>query len=220
MQTYAYGQEGPYRRFRPVVTWVFLAVNILAYFYLEFDGSTTDSLYMIRKGTLVVSLVLEKHQYYRLVTSFFMHFGFAHLFNNMLLLWYLGERLEEYLGHVKFAVSYMVCGIGANIASLVYYAMFEPYVSSAGASGAVFGIVGAMLWIVIRHRGRLAGVTSRQLLLMILFTLYSGFSESGINNVAHVAGLILGFLLGILLYRAHGRKRGSAEAYAGAGNGY
>lgn len=198
-----YGGER-YRRFYPVVTWLLLAANILFFAYLEWGGSTNDGYYMVQHGTLVPALVAENGEYYRLFTSFFMHFGFRHLFNNMLLLWYLGIRLEKYLGHVRFAVTYLVSGLGANAVSLMYYIFAGPYANCAGASGAVFGIVGAMLWIVLRHRGRLADLTGRQLMLMILFTLYNGFSSMGINNTAHIAGLVIGFLLGALFYRKRG----------------
>ena len=150
---------------------------------------------------MVPMLVMEWKEYYRLFTAFFMHFGIGHLFNNMLLLWYLGSRLEKYLGHGKYAVTYLLCGLGGNVISLIYYLFTYPYANSAGASGAVFGVVGAMLWVVLRHRGHLADLTTRQLLMMILFTLYSGFTDSGINNTAHIGGLVLGFLLGMLFYR-------------------
>lgn len=190
-----------YRRFYPVVTWLLLAANILFFVYLECGGSTNDGYYMARHGTLIADFVLERREYYRLFTAFFMHFGFSHLFNNMLLLWYLGTRLEKYLGHVRFTVVYLASGLGANVISLLYYMLTDPFVNCAGASGAVFGIVGAMLWILLRHRGRVADLTSRQLVLMIVFTLYNGFADSGINNVAHISGLLAGFLLGMLFYR-------------------
>jgi len=188
------------KRFMPIVTWAFLAVNILYYIWLEIHGSTNDTAFMARCGTLIPQLVMNRGEYYRFVTSFFMHFGFRHLFNNMLLLWYLGIRLERYLGHVRFAALYLLGGIAANAVSFWYYMQENPFVSCAGASGAVFAIVGAMLWIVLRHRGRLVDLTARQLLLMILFTLYNGMTSAGINNTAHVAGLVVGFLLGALFY--------------------
>ncbi len=202
-----YGTGGGYygqpkvRPFTPFVTWILLAANILFFLYLEWQGSTEDSYFMVAHGTMVPMLVVEWQEYYRVFTAFFMHFGIGHLFNNMLLLWYLGSRLEKYLGHVKFGVTYLACGLGGNLVSLAYYLFTEPYTNTAGASGAVFGIVGAMLWIVLRHRGRLADLTGRQLGLMILFTLYNGFTSSGINNAAHIGGLIIGFLLGMLFYR-------------------
>ena len=201
MHVYRENYNTYHRQFYPVVTWVLLAANILYFIYLEIGGSTNNGYYMMQHGTLVPLLVLEYDEYYRLFTSVFMHFGFRHLFNNMLLLWYLGMRLEKYLGHWRYGVVYLATGLGANAVSLLYYALTEPLVNCAGASGAVFGIVGAMLWIVLRHRGRMADLTSRQLLLMILFTLYNGLSSSGVNNVAHVSGLVMGFLFGMLFYR-------------------
>ena len=195
------------RRNYPVVTWLFLAANILYFIYLEWIGSTENGYFMMAHGTMVPMLVIEGKEYYRLITSFFMHFGIGHLFNNMLLLWYLGSRLENYLGHGKYALTYLVCGLGGNAISLGYYLMTEPYVNSAGASGAVFGIVGAMLWVVLRHRGQLADLSTRQLVLMIAFTLYGGMTSGGINNAAHVAGLILGFACGVLFYRGGQRLR-------------
>lgn len=182
----------------PVMTIVFLAINILVYVYLSIHGSTKNGYYMIEHGAMVPYLVIERREYTRILTAFFLHFGFSHLFNNMLLLGYLGVRLEQQLGHVRFAFIYLLAGVIGNVCSLIYYISKEPYASCAGASGAVFGIVGAMLWLVIRHRGRLEGITARQLLLMILFTLYSGITDTGINNVAHAAGLVSGFVLCII----------------------
>ena len=189
------------RAFAPVVTGPLLGANLLVFLYLEWNGSTTDSLYMVEHGTLVAAYVLEYGEYYRLFTSLFLHFGFSHLLGNMLLLGYLGVRLEQYLGHWRYLTVYLLSGLGGNVVSLLYYTLTYPYVNSAGASGAVFGIVGAMLWVVLRHRGRLAGLTSRQLMLMILFSLYSGLTSIGINNAAHVSGLAIGFLSGACLYR-------------------
>ena len=197
------GRYGQYsrRQFIPLVTWLLLAANVLYYLYLEWQGSTVDGYFMVEHGTMVPMLVVEWKEYYRVFAAFFMHFGIRHLFNNMLLLWYLGSRLEKYLGHGKFAITYLMCGLGGNLISLVYYLFTDPYTNTAGASGAVFGIVGAMLWVVLRHRGQLADLTSRQLILMIVFTIYNGLADSGINNAAHIGGLLVGFLLGILFYR-------------------
>lgn len=198
-RTEEYQAEEHRARYIPFMTGIFLAANILVFLYLSLHGSTQDGYYMVRHGTMVPALVLEEGEYSRIFTAFFLHFGFSHLFNNMLLLGYLGVRLEQNVGHIRFALIYLLAGIIGNVCSLFYYISREPYASCAGASGAVFGIVGAMLWLVIRHRGRLEGITARQLLLMTLFTLYNGVTDTGVNNVAHVAGLLSGFLLCVLL---------------------
>lgn len=192
-----YGRNG---RAQPIVTWLLLAANILYFLFLEWNGSTQDGYFMARHGTLVAAFVQEDGEWYRLFTSFFMHFGFSHLFNNMLLLWYLGMLLEKHMGHWRFAATYLASGLGANFLSLIYYLKTSPYANCAGASGAVFGVVGAMLWIVLRHRGQLEGLTSRRLLLMIFFSLYTGLTSIGINNTAHISGLAIGYVCGMSFY--------------------
>ena len=72
---------------------------------------------------------------------------------------------------------------------------------SAGASGAIFGIIGALLYIAIRNRGRIGNVTGRGLIFMIVLSLYYGFTSSGVDNFAHIGGLLSGFILSILVYR-------------------
>lgn len=194
---------------KPYAAVSLVAANILVFLWLTVTGSTLDSRFMIEHGTMVPVLVLEEKEYYRVITAFFLHFGFSHLLNNMILLGYLGAKLEENIGHLRFAVIYLAAGILGNVVSLFFYAKSEPWVSCAGASGAVFGVTGAFLCLAVRHRGKLEGITVRRLLLMILFTLYNGYVDSGVNNTAHLAGLITGILLGMLLT---GRSARTKEA--------
>ena len=74
-------------------------------------------------------------------------------------------------------------------------------VVGAGASGAVFGVVGGLLYIVVVNRGRLEDLSTHQLVVMVLFSLYSGFVRNGVNNVAHIAGLVIGIVLAIIFYK-------------------
>ena len=119
----------------------------------------------------------------------------------MLLLFVLGDNLERALGKVKYAVFYLVCGVGANVASMCVNLMEGSYAVSAGASGAIFGVVGGLLYVVAVNRGRLEDLSTRQLGILAAFSLYHGFTSSGVNNVAHVAGLLLGVVMGAVLYR-------------------
>lgn len=75
---------------------------------------------------------------------------------------------------------------------------------SAGASGAVFAVMGGMIYVIIRHRGRVADLTVRQMLIMAAFSLYFGFASEGVDNVAHIGGLLSGFLIAVIFY--HPRK--------------
>lgn len=195
-----------YRK-KAYVNGTLIVINILYFLYLEIAGSSLNNGFMVEKGALYAPLVLEYGQYYRLLTSTFMHFGINHLLNNMLVLFVLGDNLERALGKVKYLIFYLLSGIGANIVSLIFYSGERGYyIVSAGASGAVFGVVGGLVYAVAVNKGRLEDLSSNQLIVLILFTLYHGFTNAGVNNAAHIGGLIVGVLLGIILYRKPKRR--------------
>ncbi len=186
---------------RAYITGGLMAANILYFLYLEIAGSSEDTLFMLKHGAMFAPLVLEHGQYYRLLTSTFMHFGIRHLTNNMLMLFLLGDNLERALGKVKYLVFYLLCGIGANVVSMLVN-LSSPYaLVAAGASGAIFGIIGGLLYAVLINHGHLEDLNTFQLLVMILFSLYLGFTGGGVDNAAHIAGLLIGFVLAALLYR-------------------
>ena len=188
-----------------------IAVNVAVFLFLETRGSTEDSRFMIASGALFWPAVTGEGEYWRLLTAVFMHFGMEHLANNMLLLYVLGDNLERALGKVKYAVFYLVCGLGANVISMVTDIRQNSYVVSAGASGAIFGVVGGLMYAVIANRGRLEDLSARQMVILAVLSLYHGFTSRGVNNVAHVAGLVLGVVMGIILYRKPERRTGWME---------
>ena len=206
-----------------------MALNVLAFLYLEIAGSSEDAYFMYTKGAMLAPAVLEGGQYYRLftalcmhfengqwyriLTSMFMHFGINHLINNMLVLFVMGEPLERALGHGRYLILYLTSGIGANIISML---LREPdsMVISAGASGAIFGVIGGLLYLVIANKGKMEDLSTRQLVIMIAFSLYFGYTSTGVDNTAHISGLIFGFLLGMLLYRRPiGHKKWRVDDY-------
>lgn len=180
---------------------VLIALNIGYFLLLEMIGSTEDSMFMIQHGAMFEPLVREREEYYRLLTSVFMHFGINHIANNMIILFVLGDNMERALGHIKYLVFYLSCGVGANIVSMMVNVMQGDVVVSAGASGAIFGVIGGLLYAVVINHGRLEDLSTRQLTVMILCSLYFGFTSTGVDNVAHVAGLIIGIVMAALLYR-------------------
>ena len=187
----------------PVVNLTIIAVNFMYFGYLEIVGDTENTIFMVAHGALYLPAVLQG-EYWRLLTSVFMHFGIGHIVNNMLVLYVLGDNLDRALGSVKYLILYLVCGIGANIVSLWFdwtVGAHEILSVSAGASGAVFGVVGGLLYAVAVNRGRLEDLSTRQLAVMILISLYFGFTSTGVNNAAHVAGLMIGIIMGLILYR-------------------
>ena len=178
-----------------------IAINVLYFIFLEMTGSSENSLFMIQHGAMYEPLVTENGEYYRLLSSMFMHFGINHIVNNMLMLFILGDNMERALGHIKYLFFYLICGVGANIASMTVNVMNEELVVSAGASGAIFGVIGGLLYAVAVNHGRLEDLSTRQLVVVILCSLYFGFTSGGVDNVAHIAGLLIGIVMAMLLYR-------------------
>lgn len=184
----------------PVNT-ILAALNIIVFFVLDLMGDTEDAVFMLAHGAMYPPAVLLEGQWYRLLTSAFLHFGFQHLVNNMIMLVCLGSYLERALGKVKYIIFYLAAAVGSSLVSLGIMLYTGNIAVSAGASGAIFGIIGALLYMLIRNRGRFADLTMVRFLLMIALSLYYGFSSTGVDNAAHVGGLVIGFVLGIILYR-------------------
>ena len=188
-----------------------IAINILYFFWLEFQGSTENAVFMVDHGAMYTPLVVEGGEYYRLLTSVFMHFGISHLVNNMIIQFVLGDNLERALGKIKYLVFYLICGAGANVLSMIVSIDDYEQAVSAGASGAIFGVIGGLLYVVIRNRGQLEDLSTRQLVLFVACSLYFGFSSTGIDNAAHIGGLVLGFLLAMFFYTMPEKRRPNAE---------
>jgi membrane associated rhomboid family serine protease len=140
-------------------------------------------------------------QWWRLLTSVFLHFGLLHLVFNMWALYVNGRMAERIFGSVRYLVIYLVAGVTGSLASLLWH----PVVNGAGASGAIFGVLGALLAFFVKKAGGVpASVTKAQLRIAMVFVAYSllnGARYRGIDNAAHIGGLIGGFLLGYLLSR-------------------
>ena len=186
------------------VTVLLILINTLIFLVVEFTGGSENGQHMLECGGAYAPLILGQGQWYRMFSSMFLHFGAPHLINNMLVLFVLGQRLEPVTGKIKFFLIYIFGGLGGNMLSL-FFDMYAGNTSlSAGASGAVFAVMGGMIYVIIRHRGRVADLTVRQMLIMAAFSLYFGFASEGVDNVAHIGGLLSGFLIAVILY--HPRK--------------
>ena len=185
---------------KPIVTISLVALNVLVFLVMEMMGSTSDTEFMIEKGAAWPPYILSG-QYWRLLTSTFMHFGFEHIMNNMLVLVCAGPILEKALGHLKYLLLYLMAGVGGSVLSFLQMLDSGDYAVAAGASGAIFGVIGALLWVVIRHKGRYETLTGKGLLFMIVISLYYGISSGEVDNWGHIGGLLMGFFLGVILYR-------------------
>ena len=188
-----------YRKKAPC-TVALIVVNVAVFIFLSFGGMTEDAYYMLQNGAMYLPL-LQQGEYYRLITSIFLHFGFSHLVNNMLMLGVMGWQLELVVGKIKFLIIYFAAGIGGNMLSALVEMRTGDFAVSAGASGAIYGIIGALLYIAVRNHGQIGNVSGQGILVMIALTLYYGFTSSGVDNFAHIGGLAVGFVLAVLLYR-------------------
>lgn len=190
-------------------TVVLIAVNTAVFLALSFIGMTEDAGFMLQHGAMYAPDILYNGKYYELFTSMFLHFGFQHLMSNMISLGVMGWQLESAIGRIRYLLIYLLSGIGGNLLSLAADIHGGEYVVSAGASGAIFGIIGALLYIAIRNYGRVGSVSGRGIVFMIIITFYYGYSNTGVDNYAHIGGLISGFLLAVILYHKSGRKKGT-----------
>ena len=186
------------------VTVLLILLNTLIFLIVEFTGGSENGQHMLECGAAHAPLILEQGQWYRVFSSMFLHFGAPHLINNMLVLFVLGQRLEPAVGRLRFLLIYIAGGLGGNFISLFWDMRTGDYSVSAGASGAVFAVMGGMIYVIIRHRGRVADLTMKQMLIMAAFSLYFGFASEGVDNAAHAGGLLCGFLAAVIFY--HPRK--------------
>lgn len=190
----------------PVNTGIIL-LNIFAFLLVELTGSSLNSRHMLACGAAGTFDIAQNHEYYRLATAMFLHFGIQHLGNNMLVLFFIGDCLERNIGKWKYFTIYILGGISANYFSFLLELRNREYVVSAGASGAVFAAIGALLYVVIKNKGRVENFTMKQLLVMAVLSLYHGIASAGVDNAAHFGGLFSGFFLAVLFYHGPKRKR-------------
>lgn len=171
----------------PVVSGVLVGINVLVFLVCNFS----DVLY--KAGIMSAYAVLEKREYGRILWAMFLHSDIEHLFNNMVILAFLGAMIEKEVGHVNYGIFYFLSGIGGNLLSLLEKAVTGDMSGSIGASGAVFGLDGVLLAMVLLLDRKMEGVTPGRVIFMVVYSLYTGFSGENIDNAAHVGGLIIGF---------------------------
>lgn len=180
---------------------VIFAINIIVFVVMSYFGSTENIDYMLHHGAMFVPAVVDGGQYYRFITCMFLHFGFMHISGNMIVLLFLGDNVERAAGWIKYLIIYFGGGLIGSIGSFLYALVYDRGIVSAGASGAIFALIGALLCIVVKNKGRLEDMTTSRLCIMIGYALYSGFTSENVDMAAHLFGLMGGFLLAMIVYR-------------------
>ncbi len=169
---------------------ILIAINIIIYMYCTYAGEV-----VYNRGCMDAERVLLDGEYYRFFTSMFMHGGIDHIVSNMIFLAALGEMLERVIGHVRFAILYILSGIGGGLFSIANVLLSGNHHTSVGASGAIFGLIGAMLILVVIYNGRYQDISVGRMIFAIVYMVYDGMRSEGIDNAAHVGGLIFGALI-------------------------
>jgi len=185
-----------------LITPALVGLNILVFLVMILNGvhpfqPTTDSL--LQWGADYGPRTVGDGEWWRLAKSMFVHVGLIHLAFNMFVLWQGGFFIERLLGNAGFLIVYMVSGIAGGLASVAWH----PYVVSAGASGAIFGLYGALLGYLIASRNSIpAEVLSpltRSAMVFVGFNLVYGILQAGIDVADHIGGLVAGFACGLIL---------------------
>ena len=180
---------------RPIITYTLIAINVVIFILMYVLGNgSTDNATLVYFGANNAELV-RSGEFYRLITAIFLHIGVIHLLFNMYALYIIGPQLESFYGKAKFLTIYLVSGIIGNLLANI----FEVNTLGAGASGAIFGLFGALLYFGYHYRVYLGSVIRTQILPVIILNLLIGFTTPAISSSAHIGGLIGGILISMAL---------------------
>jgi len=183
-------------------TYLFLGMNVGVFALMCLAGGlsamSADDRVLVGFGAKVNELIRANGEYWRFVTSMFIHIGLIHLLFNNYALYIVGQEIERLYGSSRFVLLYLLTGICGSLASYLYTEN-----TSAGASGAIFGLFGVLAAFAFRYRGEVPDVIrnsiKKRVIPLIALNLMIGFSVSQIDNAAHIGGLASGLLLGFLI---------------------
>ena len=182
--------EKVFKNKEPYITYLFIILNVI-YFVIptllgEYNSIINE--YCVRGAEI------RNGEYYRLLTGIFLHGGLWHLLVNCYSLYTIGSQIENFLGKMKFTIIYLFSGLIGSLFSMSFN-----NVGSVGASGAIFGLMGSLLYFGYYYRVYLGSVVKTQILPLIILNLAMGFMSSGIDNFAHIGGLIGGIIITMAL---------------------
>ena len=180
-----------FTRKTPVITYILIGICALMYFGPLLLGTSNE---FINKYAIYKPYILGG-EYYRLLTGTFLHANLVHLLFNCYALYVIGSQLESYLGRFKYLIVYLFSAITGSLMSIIFLGNGV----SVGASGAIFGLMGSMIYFGYHYRVYLEEVLKTQIIPLVIVNLVIGFLSTGIDNFAHIGGLIGGFIITIAL---------------------
>lgn len=178
---------------RPFLTYGIIGINLAVFFLMTLAGGSENQAVLIAFGAKVNSLI-RAGEVWRFFTSMFIHIGSLHLIFNLYALWSLGSFTERLFGHWRYLVIYLLSGLGGSIASFFFTTGL-----SAGASGAIFGLLGALLYYSLKRPWLWKSGLGMNLVLVLVINFGFGLTQPGIDNFAHLGGLLTGLVASILL---------------------
>ncbi|MFV9510234.1 rhomboid family intramembrane serine protease [Tepidibacillus sp. LV47] len=186
--------KGIFHYGKPYFTYILIGINTLIYLLMEMKGGSTDPRILLQFGAKE-SYLITQGEYWRLIAPIFLHIGFIHFALNSTALHYLGQITERIYGSFRFFVIYLMAGIIGNMISF----LFSPNSIGAGASGAIFGLFGALLYFGYVHPSLFFKTMGKDILTIIAVNLIFGLTVANIDNYAHIGGLIGGFFVSALV---------------------
>ena len=182
----------------PYITYALVGINVIIFIFEELSGGSENIQTAIDFGALYTPYVIFNGELYRLFTSMFLHFGVEHIGANMISLWAIGPYVEHYFGHFLFLVLYIFSGIIGNMTSMFFEWNSGIFNISAGASGAIFGILAVFILFAMNPKLRRIFPIQR-VILSIVLSLAAGFDDPSIGFAAHFGGLLGGFILALIM---------------------
>ncbi|MBU8789857.1 rhomboid family intramembrane serine protease [Oceanobacillus caeni] len=186
---------------KPFFTYVFIIINLLMFFLLEVKGGSTNTDTLLQYGAKYNPGMIEDNQWWRILSSMFIHIGFFHLLMNVMAIYYLGILVEKMYGRWRFLFIYLLSGIGGGLASFAFSVNI-----SAGASGAIFGLFGALLFFGFIYREIFFQTLGSNVLLILAINLILGFVVQQIDMAAHIGGLVAGFIASAIIFLPKKKK--------------
>lgn len=176
---------------QPIITYVLLGITTLVFLGMEITGGSENIYVLIRWGAMNKQIIIGLHEYWRFLTPIFLHIGWLHFSVNMVTLYFLGIQVEKIYGHWRYLLIYLLSGIAGNVASFTFNGT-----TSAGASGALFGLFGAFIVLGKHFRDNPSiSFMVRQYATFIGISLLFNLFSSSVDIMAHIGGLIGGFLI-------------------------
>lgn len=193
----------------PFITYILLVINALVFIGEMINGGAENTDTLLKMGAQYWPSISENSEWYRMFTSMFLHIGIEHLAGNMICLFAIGPNIEGYFGHIKFIIIYILSGICGNLLSLGVELFTLDFYVSAGASGAISGLFGAMIIFAIDPATK-PKFSWYKIIIYIVLLLIPGLGAHKVNVIAHLGGLIGGFVIGYIFYMF---KRKNVDEY-------